>query len=83
VVIYTQQVQRLLQITTPPLVVITGRQTVLPNRPSLAPQSPPGCGAFYCQLVGHAPVTLRQIGCGELLDFQDDQAQRNPRMHLR
>jgi len=46
VVLYVQQVQRLLQITTPPLVVITGRQSVLPSRPSSAPQPPPGCGAF-------------------------------------
>ena len=61
-VLYVQQVQRLLQITTPPLVVITGRQSVLHNRPSLAPQPPPGCGAFYCAMFAwHSVIAVHEL----------------------
>ena len=50
-VLYVQQVQRLLQITTPPLVVITGRQIGSPQPAFPGPAAPPWLRGFLLLAV--------------------------------
>ena len=60
-VIYTQQVQRLLPITTPPLVVITRKANGSPQPAFPASQPPPWLRGFFlhCPLTNESrPATL-------------------------